>query len=551
MDMAKLDEAQEEEGEPANRQGGSPARGPRWQERVLAATGNGVVVTDPNLPDNPIVYCNAAFERITGYPCTEAQGRNCRFLQGTDTNQDAVTEIRGCLEERRECRVTLLNYRRDGTPFWNELTVSPVTDDAGHLLYFVGLQNDVTERIRAEAERRQALEALSASAEALWEEKEVVEAVSRVGRMLSAELDQQRLVQAVTDAATALTGAQFGAFFYNVVSEAGDSYTLYTLSGVPREAFSAVPMPRATDLFGPTFRGEGVVRSDDITRDPRYGRMAPHHGMPEGHLPVRSYLAVPVTSRSGEVLGGLFFGHADAGVFTEREERLTLGLAAQAAVALDNARLFERAQREIAQRRKAEEALRENERRTRGFLRDVLLGVSEGRLRLCDAADELPPPLAACGPPLTVTRESLREIRHQTVDVAESQGLSLERWQDLVTAVGEAATNAVVHGGGGLSKVCSGKAGQGESGGTVQVWISDQGQGIAFERLHRATLERGYTTAGTLGHGFWMMLRTVDRIWLLTGPTGTTVVLEQDHDPPLPAWLREAKAGAVGETVVR
>jgi PAS domain S-box-containing protein len=119
---------------------------------------------------------------------------------------------------------------------------------------------------------------------------------------------------------------------------------LYTLSGVPREAFENFPMPRATDVFGPTFRGEGVVRLDDVARDPRYGNNAPYYGMPEGHLPVRSYLAAPVFSRSGDVLGGLFFGHATPGAFDERAERVVVSIAAQAAIAMDNARLLGAAQ---------------------------------------------------------------------------------------------------------------------------------------------------------------------------------------------------------------
>ncbi len=100
---------------------------------------------------------------------------------------------------------------------------------------------------------------------------------------------------------------------------------LYAISGVDPAEFSKFPMPRNTKVFGPTFAGEGVVRSDDITLDPRYGRNAPHKGMPDGHLPVRSYLAVPVVSRSGEVIGGLFFGHAEAARFTDRHERLLVG----------------------------------------------------------------------------------------------------------------------------------------------------------------------------------------------------------------------------------
>ncbi|WP_245588651.1 GAF domain-containing protein [Deinococcus pimensis] len=164
--------------------------------------------------------------------------------------------------------------------------------------------------------------------------------LNRVGRAISAELDLNRLVQTVTDAGVELTGAAFGAFFYNVVNARQESYTLYTLSGVPHEAFASFPMPRNTHVFGLTFRGEGVLRSADITKDERYGRNAPYHGMPQGHLRVRSYLAVPVTSRSGEVLGGLFFGHPDVSVFTEEAEQLAVGLAAQTAVAIDNARLY-------------------------------------------------------------------------------------------------------------------------------------------------------------------------------------------------------------------
>ena len=120
-------------------------------------------------------------------------------------------------------------------------------------------------------------------------------------------------MQRVTDAGRELTGAQFGAFFYNVLNEAGESYMLFTLSGAERSAFdvSACRVPRP--FSARPFKGEGVIRSDDILADDRYGKNGPHFGMPKGHLPVRSYLAVPVTSRSGEVIGGLFYGHEQPG----------------------------------------------------------------------------------------------------------------------------------------------------------------------------------------------------------------------------------------------
>ncbi|WP_224270800.1 MEDS domain-containing protein [Haloprofundus salinisoli] len=188
--------------------------------------------------------------------------------------------------------------------------------------------------VEYELERRQA-------AEALREHTHTLETINEVGNSLAAELDLENLVQEVTDAGTEITDAEFGAFFYNVIDDQGESYTLYTISGVPDEAFEDFPMPRNTEVFGPTFHGEGVVRSDDITKDPRYGNNAPYKGMPEGHLPVCSYLAVPVISNSGEVHGGLFFGHSEPGIFTEKDENIITGIAAQAAVAIDNARLYE------------------------------------------------------------------------------------------------------------------------------------------------------------------------------------------------------------------
>jgi signal transduction histidine kinase len=172
-------------------------------------------------------------------------------------------------------------------------------------------------------------------------------------------LNLQKLVQAVTDAGTEISGARFGSFFFNVLDEQGASYMLYTLSGVPREAFEHFPMPRATDLFGPTFRGEGPILIADVKKDPRYGQNSPYYGMPEGHLPVTSYFAVPVIACTGEVYGGLFFGHPEANVFTERSVRIVEGLAGQVAIAMENARLYEATQRA---RDEAEQVAEEKER---------------------------------------------------------------------------------------------------------------------------------------------------------------------------------------------
>jgi len=199
----------------------------------------------------------------------------------------------------------------------------------------------------------EAKEELRQAREELEEKNRVLEVLNSTGALFASELDLQALVQAVTDAGTEICGASFGAFFYTLKDASGGVFTLYTLSGAPREAFEKFGHPRATALFGPTFNGEGVIRSDNVREDPRYGKWAPHYGMPPGHLPVCSYLAVPVALRTGEVIGGLFFGHREPNKFGEREERIIVGMAAQAAIAIDNARLYAEAKRSAESERAA------------------------------------------------------------------------------------------------------------------------------------------------------------------------------------------------------
>jgi PAS domain S-box-containing protein len=291
------------------------------------------------------VYLNRAQREFWGAPENGIASFSwSSTLHPEDAEKLSVPFSKG-MAEQRGFSVEARYQRFDGVWRLMRTEAQPRFGPNGEFLGMIGVNVDVTDTREAEA--------------ALLGEKRRLEILNRTGAAVAAELDLGRVVQSITDAGVELTGAAFGAFFYNVLDEKGGSYMLYSLSGVDRSHFDKFPMPRATKVFEPTFKGEGVIRSDDILEDARYGHNPPHAGMPEGHLPVRSYLAVPVVSRSGEVHGGLFFGHPETGVFRAEHEELLLGIAGQAAVAIDNARLFRAAELEVAERRRAEAALQD------------------------------------------------------------------------------------------------------------------------------------------------------------------------------------------------
>ncbi|GAB4460172.1 MAG: hypothetical protein OHK0029_23750 [Armatimonadaceae bacterium] len=220
----------------------------------------------------------------------------------------------------------------------------------------------------------------------------------------------------------------------------------------------------------------------------------------------------------GCAFGCLGLSYAEPTLFTEDERSFLQGLAQQCGLAIERARLYETV---IAQRT---------------FLRDVLSAVTDGRLSLCDSESDLPAALPLypddSGAVALVNEGAIRSLRHAVQQAVAACEFPRDRADDLITAVHEAAANAIVHGGGGEGRVCA----EVETG-RVQVWISDRGTGIAFHHLPKAMLKKGYTTAGTLGHGFKIILAVMDRVSLLTSGHGTTVVLEQTKISPPPFWL--------------
>jgi PAS domain S-box-containing protein len=324
--------------------------------------------------DGIVTSWNAAAERLFGWTPEEMVGRSILTIIPEELHYEETEILRKLRAGQRIERYETTRLHKSGRRLDISLTISPIRDAAGRIIGAAKIAHDITERRRMER--------------ALKYEAEALETLNRVGQAVAAQLDLERIVQLVTDAATQLTGAAFGAFFHNVNKD--ESYLLYSLSGAPRDAFSSFPMPRNTELFAPTFRGQGVVRSDDIRKDPRYGRNPPFNGMPPGHLPVCSYLAVPVVLPAGEVIGGLLLGHPNAAVFNERAEKLAVGIAAQASIAMANARLFQSVREREEQLKLAaaeRDRLLESERAARsqserlGHLKDEFLATLSHELR--------------------------------------------------------------------------------------------------------------------------------------------------------------------------
>lgn len=297
------------------------------QSRLAAVVNSSDDIIISKTLDGIITSWNPAAERVFGYSETEAVGCHISIVIPKERLSEEDYIMGQIKYGKKVDHFETVRHSRDKKEVHLSLTVSPVVDQLGKVIGASKIARDISHQIKTQQTARRYTERL--------------EIMNMVMSSVSEELDLNKILQKVTDATTELTGAQFGAFFYNKTDQKGESYTLFTLSGAPREAFEKFGMPRNTAVFHPTFSGEGVVRVDDITKDPRYGKNDPHYGMPNGHLPVVSYLAVPVTSREGHVIGGLFFGHPKAAQFTEEHQTLVVSIAAQTAISLDNATLFE------------------------------------------------------------------------------------------------------------------------------------------------------------------------------------------------------------------
>lgn len=328
--------------------------------------------------DGHIFWFNRRWYEYTGTTLERMRGWGWQAVHDPAFLPHVIERWRAAVESGEPFEMELPLRGADGVFRWYLTSAMPVRDGEGRVVRWFGTNTDIDRAKRAEA--------------ALREETRALELLNRAGVAIAARLDVPDLARMVTEAGTELGGASFGAFFRAapaVEAPEGAEFALEACSGAPPERVAQACAGRDRFLAG-VFRGRATVRRAD----------APEEVGEAGFPPTRSYIAMPVVSRAGELLGGLFFGHPEPGRFDARAERVLAGLAAQAAVAMDNARLYESAQREIAERARTEQRLRESEARLRASLQAAALGAweleaREERVTLDERAREL---LAPGGP---------------------------------------------------------------------------------------------------------------------------------------------------------
>ncbi|QGZ43363.1 PAS domain S-box protein [Pseudoduganella flava] len=281
--------------------------------------------------DGRMIWYNRRWYEYTGLSPDDMQGDGWSQVYDPECIPAMSQRWRQSIETGSPFEMEFPIRGADGRYRWFLTRANPVRAADGQTLRWFGTSTDVDQVKRAQ--------------EALRDETAVLELLNSTGNALARHRDLQPLLQEVTDAATRISGARFGAFFYNLRDDA-DALTLYTLSGEPPPAYGNLTRASAAALFGHALDGSGVTRCDDLLRHPEcVPALDPRHA-----TQMRSYLAAPVTSRDGGVIGSLLFGHPEPHMFSERTERIIGGIAAQAGVAIDNARLNEAARRAAEER---------------------------------------------------------------------------------------------------------------------------------------------------------------------------------------------------------
>ncbi len=439
------------------------------------------------------LYVNQQWTDFTGKSLAES----VRFKKSAFVHPDDIEHAEriwmAAAENREPFDIECRLRGADGKFRWVLCSATPFQDDSGEVIQWIGSCTQIDSRKKRESAQR-FLTGLSRQLRRLQDSKEVVDcAVEAVGNYLQA--DRATYLEVFTDRSE-----------YRVVSQ---------FDGHTRSNLEFKNVSRFGDAILADLKAGSSICVDSTREDPRTAEF-----YEKAYAPGKSeaLIAIPLI-KDGQWVAALAITDNKPRQWEPADAEVAEYILEQTWLALQNFRLIEQIQLGAAQQR--------------AFLRDVFASVTDGKLRLCDSASDLPSvPEYISDQARTDFKDGFRDLRISIERCARSAGFGDDRMQDLVTAATEAATNATKYAGSGNARIYA------DPNGIIQVWVKDSGKGIDLELVPKATLSRGYTTSGTLGHGMKIMLSTVNRIWLLTGAEiGTTVVLEQDRLAPEPSWL--------------
>lgn len=303
-------------------------RGTYLREVITDNATDALLILDKN---DYCTFMNPAAEILTGYTFEEVRKQTLHSLVHHSHPDGSSYEPADCpIMKSLKGRQALINhedvfFRKNGEKIQVSINARPLYEK-GRVDSFLMEVRDITQEKESE--------------KALKEKNRNLEVLNKIGKTLSAELDQKKLLQTITDTCTELTGAEFGAFFFYEGKEKEEAFNLLSLAAPSKEFPESFSIPECSRVFTQLFKEKQIIRSDDISRDERYGLSTYFKEMNEGHLLIKSYLAVPVISRQGHAIGGLSFGHSQPGKFSKSSENSIRAIAAQAAIAIDNSQLF-------------------------------------------------------------------------------------------------------------------------------------------------------------------------------------------------------------------
>jgi PAS domain S-box-containing protein len=391
-------------------------------QSAIGVIPTGITISDMRQPDQPLVYVNRGFELLTGYSAQEVIGRNCRFLQGAEQQQDALPIVRKTLANGEACTVILRNYRKDGAPFWNELTLYPLLDEQGDLTHYVGVQHDITEIV--ERSRRLVQAEKQATQEAM-RQAQSVGLLNEMSRQLNGATSEQEVYQIAAHYTPQIIQADRVSIALLV--EEGRQFEIIALQG----AAGAIPqggrlLVSGTDIERALVTQRLFVQTDSY--EPSMGGM-------------RARMNAPLIT-GGVTIGTLNVASLQAKAFTQRDEQLLVQIASVLASTIQNRRLFAQTQAALDENRQQNRALRqalEALQQTQNQLLAAEKMASLGRL-VAGLAHEINTPVGIAITAVSVLADRTNEVTQLYRD-GQVKRVDFEEFLHLLTESGNLIAN--------------------------------------------------------------------------------------------------------------